>query len=230
MTDLSIAIQHMPHRPERRNWVRNMTAQLRNENPEVPVTVIEDTNQEGPWPTYRRALRAACGASHHLVMQDDLELCKDFIASVTEVIRARPAHLVTLYTNSRTVFIARERRETWVEKTSVAGQALLWPNELIGEFMQWESSHVAAEFLWDDVRVSMWLIKTSKKAYATVPSLAQHLGRGFSTLGLNGKSKIAAWYIGANKSALGIDWSQGFRSPQKDFTGIHAGWWKHFRE
>ena len=230
MTELSIAIQHAPHRADRRKWVRTMVAQLRKENLDIPLAVIEDTHQEGCWPTYRRALEAACGTSHHLVLQDDLGLCRDFIGSVREVIRARPVNLIQLYTNSRSVFTARLRGESWVEKASVTGQAVIWPNELIGEFIEWQSAHIASDFPWDDVRVSMWLIKTSKRAFATVPSLTQHLGCGFSTLGLNGRSKVAAWYIGANKSALGIDWSQGLSSPAKDTTHIHAEWWEHFRE
>ncbi|MCI0590081.1 MAG: hypothetical protein L0Y67_00485 [Gammaproteobacteria bacterium] len=230
MMDLSIAIQHTPHRADRRKWVRTMVAQLRKENPDIPLAVIEDTHQEGCWPTYRRALEVACGTSHHLVLQDDLGLCRDFIGSVREVIRARPANLIALYTNSRSVFTARQRGESWVENASVAGQAVLWRNELIGEFIEWQSAHIASEFPWDDVRVSMWLIKTSKRAFATVPSLTQHLGCGFSTLGLNGRSKVAAWYIGADKSALGIDWSQGLGSPQKDATGIRPEWWQHFHE
>ncbi|MCI0590689.1 MAG: hypothetical protein L0Y67_03650 [Gammaproteobacteria bacterium] len=228
MTDLSIAIQHTPHREDRRKWVRTMVAQLRKENPDIPLAVIEDSQCEGCWPTYRRALEAACGTSHHLVLQDDLGLCRDFIGSVREVIRARPANLIALYTNSRSVFTARQRGESWVEKASVAGQAVIWPNELIGEFIEWQSAHIASGFPWDDVRVSMWLIKTSKKAFATAPSLTQHLGCGCSTLGLNGRSKLAAWYIGANKSALGIDWSRGLRSPQKDTTNIRPEWWQYF--
>ncbi len=230
MTELSIAIQHAPHRADRRKWVRTMVAQLRKENLDIPLAVIEDSHQEGCWPTYRRALEAACGTSHHLVLQDDLGLCRDFIGSVKEVIRARPVNLIQLYTNSRSVFTARLRGESWVEKASVTGQAVIWPNELIGEFIEWQSAHIASDFPWDDVRVSMWLIKTSKRAFATAPSLTQHLGCGFSTLGLNGRSKVAAWYIGANKSALGIDWSQGLSSPAKDTTHIHAEWWEHFRE
>ncbi|MGH8487898.1 MAG: hypothetical protein ACREXS_03220 [Gammaproteobacteria bacterium] len=230
MTDLSIAIQHTPDRADRRKWVQAMVAQLREEKAEIPLAVIEDTHQEGCWPTYRRALEAACGSSHHLVLQDDLGLCRDFIGSVREVIRARPANLIALYTNSRSVFTARRRGETWVEKAIVAGQAVIWPNELIGEFIEWQSAHIARDFPWDDVRVSMWLIKTSKRAFATVPSLTQHLGCGFSTLGLNGRSKVAAWYIGVTKSAIGIDWSRGLRSPQKDASNIRPEWWQHFHE
>jgi hypothetical protein len=207
-----------------------MVAQLRKENPDIPLRVVEDTHQEGCWPTYRRALEAACGSSHHVVLQDDVGLCRDFIGSLREVIRARPANLITLYTNSRSVFRARQRGETWVEKASVAGQAVIWPNELIGEFIEWQSAHIESDFPWDDVRVSMWLSKTSKRAFATVPSLAQHLGCGLSTLGLNGRSKVAAWYIGAHKSGIGIDWSQGLRSPQKDGSNVRPEWWHHFHE
>lgn len=230
MTDLSIAIQHTPNRADRRKWVQAMVAQLRIENPDIPLRVIEDSQCEGCWPTHRRALQAANDASHHLVLQDDLGLCRDFIGSVKEVIRARPRNLIALYTNANAVFRARARGESWVEKSGVCGPAMVWPKDWISEFLEWQDAHIDRNFAWDTVRVSMWLIKTSKKAFATVPSLTQHLGCGFSTLGLNGRSKVAAWYIGANKSALGIDWSQGLRSPQKDTTNIRPEWWQHFHE
>ena len=229
-TDLSVAIQHTPNHADRRKWVKAMVEQLRSENPEIPVTVIEDTHHEGCWPTYRRALEAACGSSHHLVLQDDLGLCRDFIGSVREVIRARPGNLIALYTNSRAVFQARQRGKSWVEKSGVSGPAVIWPKELIGEFVEWQDAHIDGRFPWDTVRVSMWLIKTSKPAFATVPSLTEHLGCGASLLGLNGRSKVAAWYVGADRSALGIDWSQGLESPPRDTTPIDSEWWQYFQE
>lgn len=230
MTDLSIAIQHTPNRADRRMWVRAMIEQLRGEDQSIPIALIEDTQLEGCWPTYRRALEASGHASHHLVLQDDLALCRDFIRSVEEVIRARPNNLVALYTNAKSVFTARDRGESWVEKAGASGPAVIWPKDLIDEFLLWQDTHIDHKFQWDDVRVSMWLIKTSKQAFATVPSLTQHLACESSTLGLNSPSKVAAWYIGEDKSALGIDWSQGLSSPPKDTTHIHPEWWAHFRE
>ena len=47
MPDLSIAIQHTPGRADRRMWVQAMIEQLRSENPNIPVTVVEDTRREG---------------------------------------------------------------------------------------------------------------------------------------------------------------------------------------
>lgn len=230
MTDLSIAIQHTPSRPDRRRWVQAMIKQLRSENASVPISLIEDTRLEGCWPTYRRALEAAGDASHHLVLQDDLGLCRDFIRSVQEVIRARPNNLIALYSNADSVFTARERGDSWVEQAGACGPSVIWPKELIAEFLQWQDIHIDRSFVFDTVRVSMWLVKTSKKAFTTVPSLTQHLGSESSTLGLNSPTKVAKWYVGEDRSALEIDWSQGLLSPPQDSTLIRPEWWAHFRE
>lgn len=230
MTDLSIAIQHTPLHADRRQWVQAMIEQLRVEDPNISIALIEDTQLEGCWPTYRRALEAAGGASHHLVLQDDLGLCQDFIRSVKRVIKARPENLIALYTNANSVLTARDRAASWVEKSGVSGPSIIWPGDLIDEFLQWQDAHIDHDFQWDTVRVSMWLIKTSKRAFATVPSLTEHLGCVSSTMGLNDRDKVATWYIGADQSALGIDWSQGLSSPPKDTTDILPEWWAHFQE
>ena len=230
MIDLSIAIQHTPNNADREKWARAMIEQLRGENPKTRLAVIEDAHRQGCWPTFRRALEAAGGASHHIVLQDDIELCRDFIRSVKRLIRVRPRHLIALYTNSDGVYRARARGHSWIEKFGVCGPAMVWPKNLIGEFLRWQDAHINPDFEFDTVRVSMWLIKTSKRSFATVPSLTQHLGFRSSLLGLNDPSKVAAWYIGENRSALDIDWSRGFLAPVKDTTRIYPEWWAHYRE
>jgi hypothetical protein len=230
MVELSIAIQHTPSHADRRMWVQAMLNQLRSEDTKIPITLIEDTEQQGCWPTYRRALEAAGDLSHHLVLQDDIGLCRDFIQSVKEVIRARPNNLITLYSNAENVLTARDRGESWIEKPGAGGPSVVWPKHLIAEFLQWQDRHIDPDFELDTVRVSMWLIKTSKKAFATVPSLTEHLGYQSSTLGLNSSTKVATWYVGADRSALGIDWSQGLSSPAKDTYDLHQEWWDRFRE
>ena len=230
MPNFTIAIQHTPGRADRRKWVQSMLAQLRSESRNIPIALIEDIQHEGCWPTYRRALEAAGEASHHVVLQDDVELCKDFIESVEEVIRVRPGNLIALYTNAESVFAARALGESWIERAGICGPAMIWPTHLIPEFLQWQDNHIDINFEFDTVRVSMWLIKTSKRAFATVPSLTEHLGWGSSTMGLNSSSKIAAWYIGSDQSGLGIDWSLGLSSPVKDASNIKPEWWRYFRE
>ena len=228
--DFSIAIQHTPGHADRQRWVESILTQLRAEKPDIPVEVIEDRKREGCWPTYLRSLNAAGAASHHLVLQDDITLCKDFVASVREVIRARPNDVISLFTTSPFVFTARHRRESWIQNSGVPGLAVIWPNQLIAEFIEWQDAHIARDCPWDDARVSMWLIETLRPVFATVPSLIQHLGYQASLLGLNSRSKVAAWYVGDHRSGLGIDWSQGRMSPAKDRVEIHQAWWQYFRE
>jgi hypothetical protein len=231
MRDFSIAIQHTPDQADRREWVRAMVEQIRREHPTIPLAVVEDKTREGSWPTYLRTLKAAAaGATHHLVLNDDVALCKDFVASVRRVIRARPFNLVSLYTNSRVAFSAWHRHESWVQNSGVEGAAVIWPTALITEFIRWQRAHIACDLPWEDVRVSMWLVKTSRPAFATVPSLTQHLGVGASLLGLNGHSKVAAWSLAPDRSGLRIDWSRGLRAPVRDRMHIRPEWWQYLRE
>jgi len=229
--DFSVAIQHTPDRADRRSWLKSILTRLRTEEPGIAIEVIEDKTREGCWPTYLRCLEAASTspASHHLVLQDDLTFCKDFVGCLRKVIQARPKQLIGLFTSSRAVFRARQRGDSWIQESAVAGHAVIWPKELIREFIEWESAHIASVFPWDDLRVSMWLIKKSKPVFATVPSLTQHLGFEASLLGLNSRSKVAAWYVGDKRSGLGIDWSQGLRSPVKVRTQIQMESWRYYR-
>jgi len=135
MIDFGIAIQHTPHFANRRRWVETMVSQLREESPEIRVDIIKDIRGDGCWPTHRRALLAARDVSHHLVLQDDLALCRDFVASVKEVITARPENLIALYANTNAVHRARAKRERWIEKPGLCGPAMVWPKSWIGEFL-----------------------------------------------------------------------------------------------
>jgi len=227
-TELSVAIQHAPWADDRRRWVAAMLDQLHAEAPELRVRVVADHDREGCWPTFRRALRPGPGCSHHLVLQDDLELCDEFVATLLAAIRSRPDAILNLYTSSDIAPLALARGHAWLEKPGVAGPSMLWPAELIEEFLDWQARHVVPEFEYDTVRVSMWLIKTGRKAYATVPSLTQHLGAVSSTLGLNDEDKIALCYErGAGPK---IDWTRGLQTPTFDKYGIAETWWEHFRE
>lgn len=230
MTNFTIAIQHTPQRADRRQWLQAMVDQLRAEDPAVSVAVVQDTRGEGCWSTYRRGLQLAGNAAHHLMLQDDLGLCTDFIHSVAGVIRARPNNLVALYTNSKTVAAVRERGESWLEKPGVTGPSVIWPRDLIGEFLEWEERHIDGSFEFDTVRASMWLIKTGKRAFATVPSLTEHLGCVSSTMGLNDSHKVATWYLGDDRSASDIDWSKGLESPLSDVANVRPEWWAYYRD
>lgn len=230
MADFTVAIQHAPASAERREWVRAMSEQLRQENPGVALHVIEDVHQEGCWPTYRRALEAAGETSHHLVLQDDIGLCKDFLKSVQAAMHALPGNLLSFYTNSVYVENARARGDAWLERPNVCGPALLWPCNWINEFLLWHDSHVSPLCPWDTVRVTFWLTRQARRAFSTVPSLVEHLGSEASLLGLDSPTKVASWFIGENQSGTSIDWSRGVKSPLVDPKPLPDEWWQFCRD
>lgn len=229
MVDLSIAIQHTPGREDRRRWVQAMCGQIRNEDAQLQLSVIEDLAAEGCWPTHRRALEAVGSASHHLVLQDDVGLCGDFLYSVEQVIRAMPGHLISLYSNAQQVHGARALGDAWIVDYA-CGPAVIWPSHLIVEFLNWQERFIDAAFAWDNVRVSMWLIKTARQSFATVPSLVQHLGCTSSILGLNHPSKVAAWWIGEDRSGADVDWTRGREAPLEAECKIQSEWWDYYHE
>ena len=226
---LSVAIQHVPEDPQRAAWVAAACDQLRRESPETTVTVIADVHREGCWATYRRALLAADDATHHLVLQDDAELCRAFVPALLRALTARPEALVSPFTSAHATYTARHRNESWLELSQTGGLALVWPRAFIDAFLAWEADHVNPAMTWDDVRVSMWLAKTGRSVYATVPSLVEHLGWNASTLGLNHPAKVAAWFVGHDGKALQVDWLQGRSHPVQVRTPIAGEHWQHFR-
>jgi hypothetical protein len=226
----SVAIQHAPWAEDRRAWVRAMVEQLRDEAPELSIVIVADEARQGCWPTFRRALECGRAGTHHLLLQDDLELCRDFVATVNAAIEARPHDILNLYTCSDVVPLVRERGEAWLQKLGCAGPSMVWPRSLIAEFLAWQARHVVPEFQYDTVRASLWMIKTGRKSYATVPSLTQHLGAESSTLGLNDADKIALCYQGRERSGTEIDWTRGLETPLYDELGFSDDWWQHYRD
>ncbi|MEU3600393.1 hypothetical protein ABZ714_16985 [Streptomyces sp. NPDC006798] len=70
--------------------------------------VVAEDPLPGRPPATLRAARAAWaaiapGASHHLVLQDDVELCADFARLVTEAVSRHPDTPLALYANSSAV-------------------------------------------------------------------------------------------------------------------------------
>ncbi|MGN0111711.1 MAG: hypothetical protein ACI38P_08665, partial [Cellulosimicrobium funkei] len=92
---LSVVVMHHPARGDVSALVRACAP--------LDVRVVEDPDPEGPPSPLRTAKRAwaavAPGATHHLVLQDDVAPVAGFAELVRRAVRARPRHAVALYSN-----------------------------------------------------------------------------------------------------------------------------------
>jgi hypothetical protein len=206
---LSVAIMHVPDVVARAETVRRM---LRGLHGLSRVTLVQDPDRRGTWPTAKRAWQSGVVAkgTHHLVLQDDVELCVDFVPQLLRAVAQRPLDVIAPYANRAVIEEAEQLGLSWVGIPDGAwGQAILLPTPWVAEFLQWERRWVRPEweaFKGDDTRVVLWMYCTGRIAWATVPSLVQHLMPADSTIGFNNPKRVARRY---RRLAGSLDWTRG---------------------
>lgn len=172
---MTVAIRIMAH-PKRVAHVEGLASRLRQQGSEPAVLV--DENGEGPWSTCRRAWLSGIesGADHVLVMQDDVRICRDLVASLPAVIAARSDDVVTLFFPRRAMTAAKQRGISWVRiKRYLWAQATMMPARLAAEMVAWADANDRPEWRRDDdVRMGAFFAHQKRHVWATVPSLVQH--------------------------------------------------------
>jgi len=181
----------------------------------VRVPVLYDDERIGNWNNAARAWKAVkSGATHHVVLQDDIVLCKNFLATVTRLCELRPKSPLTLFTMRKGTREAVEQGKHWVRvEYGVWGQATVLPTPLIPQMFRWIEKNVEPDFKYDDARISLWLEHHRIPAFAPAPNIVEHLDEK-SVLGhhtpLSRKSRL---FIGENTDGLSIDWTKGLDDP-----------------
>lgn len=206
---LSVAIMAVP---ERRSQVVQLMQKLGRR-----VPVVYDTKRRGAWWCAERAWRRVRGGStHHLVLQDDVTVCRDFVASAEQAIAAhRPDAPICFYANRKAVEEARAKGDAWFGGIGLLwGQAICLPVADIWPMLGWCKRHVSERYFKYDRRVGLWAEAHERLCYCTVPSLVDHLGSTTSTMGhRTPQPRVARWYIGDNASGRSIDWTRGLAEP-----------------
>jgi hypothetical protein len=226
---LSLAVMHASFDSERRAMLISLERALGGRVGLDTYTngwnYIKDGSRDGVWPTARRAWLdyARYDTSHHLVIQDDIVVCKDFLASVRAALEAQPHHPVSFFDLSRTITDAQAKGLSWAVRRSLSmAQAVAIPTKYIQPAIRWIDQHVKPTAEGDDERFSAYFLTHGIDVWYTVPSLVEHVDNGRSLLGHpdklpTGKRRVAASFIGTNRSGLDIDWRIGLEKP-------HRGW------
>ena len=229
---LSFSIMHLPTNPQRRALVQNMIAKMGGpkqiEEDCVGWEIVEDYGKFGPQVTSRRAWLSAyrhSRSTHHLVLQDDAVLCKDFLLGVASAIEYNPRAAISLYANRRNVETAKEMGISWASfRDGLWGVAVVIPTDWISTYMAWAKANIPPVYPHDDRRLGLWLWEHDLPALGTVPSLVEHGGWNSSTLGHSQAHSRARWFIGEDVSALSVDWSKGCDRPVPTKPNYSLNW------
>lgn len=211
---LSIAIQHCPTE-ERVRMKNNLLEQL-DHDPRIKVVAQGDL-----WNNCKACLRSADpDATHILVLQDDIEVCKDFLATVEKAVELRPNNHITFFTNRNDDLTkALNEGKRWVRiKRWLMAQAYVVPVSMVEPFINFADNYLTPEVKFDDDRWCIYHLYTRTYVWATAPTLVQHLAWGETTIAdlygddwkyvKEASNRISEVYLGRERSGLDIDFSK----------------------
>ena len=141
-------------------------------------------------------------------MQDDIELCEQFLKTVKKCIETYSEYPLGLYANRKICEEAKSQDIRWCQiPDGTWGQAIVLPQSMIAKFLKWEKNHILPNFKWDDSRLAMFLADQKIPAMCPMPSLVEHIGASHSIVGQSNKNKVARWFV-AKKDYLEYNWGQ----------------------
>jgi hypothetical protein len=173
----------------------------------VDFQCFGDFKKHGHWYNAKRCWKAGLevDSTHHLLLQDDIRVCNNFIAGVLALIEAVPDQILNLFFGHRKDFDGTSR---WGSAESVWGQAIVMPKNILSEFLEWEAANIKPEFIHDDSRVSLFMAATNRRAMVPFPNLVDHRDTEMkSVLGHpRGVRRTSIDYMGT-RNPLDFDWN-----------------------
>lgn len=233
---VTVSVAVMAH-PTRRRFVDELLTRL-----DRPATVVWDQRNDR-WDTGRRSMLAHDpDASHHLVIQDDAIPCRDLVAGVEKALGRLPhpetsplclyLGRVQPHAGKINQLVTRAVRDTsWITMGQLHwGPGIVMPTHLIGDMVAWCDQR--SEVPNYDKRISRWCQHQGLTVWYPWPSLVDHRGVTQNPSLIDGRTgnRRAHRFLGADRSALGCDWSGGVVGISSggqlvdDRTGFNGRW------
>lgn len=223
---VAVVIQHVKTRDHDPVYHHLLTHLKRERvDPWIRTDQLANGNHGDTWKTYQRCLEvasAARGASHLLVLQDDVGLCPNFMPTIRRAVQARPDRLLSFFishlpqsSHNRQVRAYQEGwawsyldREEWTP-----AQALCWPRWMIPGMIEHQAaSGYRGPWRADDECIGRYLRDTRVDALQSCPSLVEHVHHSTTSLVMvntNTGIQRSAWLPIGDTPPLSIDWTRG---------------------
>jgi hypothetical protein len=202
----SLSVAVMAH-PRRADYVTELADHL-----DRPATVVWDQINDRH-DTGARSLEAFDpAATHHLVVQDDAVVCRDLVAGLERALMWCPQDVpLCLYVGRVKPFrrevervVSRATDASWLTMGGIYwGVGIVVPTVDLAELTSWFRTSTVVNY---DRRVSTWYQQQNRKVWYPWPSLVDHRGDQSLVAG-HGAGRFAHRFLGADKSALDLDWS-----------------------
>ena len=210
MADVRLSVAVMAH-PKRAVMVDDLLRRL-----DRPAAVVWDELNDRHDTGIRAVEAYDPTCTHHLVIQDDVLPCRDLIAGIERALAHVPdGHPASFYLGrvqpfgpkvEAAVRVAGDSA-SWITMDGVYwGPAIIVPTAVIEDLSKWYRGRAGQRHQNYDRRVSTWFERRGIACWYSWPSLVEH--RGDESLVRDSKAiRTAHRFIGADASALGVDWS-----------------------
>lgn len=213
--------------PERRNRAANLQ-KLTGGN------ILCDFEYRGSWQNHRRGLED-CQAPYHLILEDDIRLCNNFLETVNRIAGLFPNNPVSFFNmryrkniNTKT----KRSGQLYFSGYGVTGQAILYPEHCALSFLKWNSANIIddSKHISCDARRWFWASVSGTRIIVTQPNLVEHelpcettIRTSRSTLG---DLRRSGDFIG-DSDPLSLPWEEKSREPIQFYDiASFAGYWE----
>jgi hypothetical protein len=199
-------MMHHPSRAESRSRIES----------EISVDYVHtDYKERGPWPTARACWKRGIqsGADWILVIQDDIETCKNFDIHLERIADTQPVKCINFYciSTAKRKKVANKSSTPWIRIAySTLAPAMMLPTHWARSLIEFCGKYVPVSYPHDDTRVTWWLQENRNPCWVTVPSLVRHRNEMNSILGHAGSRRALLYESKPGK----IDWSNTKDTPK----------------
>jgi hypothetical protein len=162
---------------------RQQAEQLQRRHPELNAEIVLDPDPDGKPATLRTAVaawsRVREGATHHLVMQEDVQLCRNFNTTMHQALSVAPQGGLAFFTNwtmatAQAVRLAAVGGASWTPAVDawVPTQALLLPADVARGFAPFAERYPAEKP--DNRAMAEYLGERGLITYVAIPNLVEH--------------------------------------------------------
>lgn len=221
MLTLSIAIMHCSWSPDRVKMLQQILERLDKDLKLLSgFSICDDTDRRGIWWNCKQAWNKYHPRStHHLVLQDDMLPCHNFIPALLKLIEIKPTQIIHIFASNVAVLTAQSQNKHWYTTPEGSwGGAVMLPRFDFG-WCEWSDQHLRDFSIHnDDTRLDNYALCHQKLLWNTSPSLIEHIGYDKSLIGNNNASwRMSKLYIG-NQDPLQLDWNLGANDPVQGDT------------
>jgi hypothetical protein len=207
-----ISVAVMAHL-RRRAWANDLADQL-------DAQIVWDRNNDRVETGLRSLQAYDPAASHHLIVQDDAIICRDLIPALELAVKVSEDRIVVLYFGNGLGYSKATVRQLADRATQQGASWISWRGTIWGVAILTPTVHLdrlIASYQRDpltnyDTRLENCARKRRVEWWHTWPSLVDHRsGPSNPSLvpGRTNRDRRAYRFIGADTSALSVDWSAG---------------------